>query len=403
MLYLVSFLWAQETDTEVLKQIDEAYQLEFAYLAAERESLKEQLARLDSRPMVELENSILQLESQLAAQRLARKEAEESLLRLEDRHAKQEEQSLALDSVLLQGAELYGLDGTDRYAKLQQLFTLSIADIEQSGQIQTETKKIIDVSGVEREASVVQIGQIAAFSGQNALRPAGDGYFQEVPDWGVQDKAKGELFLVEGFSKRVEETPEKTWKETLEAGGLVAYIIAGLGFLGLALAAARVLHLHRARRDPLEENFRQLTTSEVEEPLVGIRSQGLWELNQCEDVESLNDSADAILLQQKQALSIFGGAILVIAAVAPLLGLLGTVSGMISTFGIITEHGTGDPKLLSGGISEALITTQLGLMVAIPMVLLGNVLNGWAQSIFSNSEQIFLRFLAWKLKEGVRA
>ena len=52
---------------------------------------------------------------------------------------------------------------------------------------------------------------------------------------------------------------------------------------------------------------------------------------------------------------------------APLLGLLGTVTGMIGTFGLITEHGTGDARLLSGGISEALLTTQFGLMVAIPV------------------------------------
>ncbi|MEQ8979702.1 MAG: MotA/TolQ/ExbB proton channel family protein, partial [Deltaproteobacteria bacterium] len=55
--------------------------------------------------------------------------------------------------------------------------------------------------------------------------------------------------------------------------------------------------------------------------------------------------------------------------VAPLLGLLGTVTGMITTFEVITVFGTGNPRLLSGGISVALITTQLGLMVAIPLVL----------------------------------
>lgn len=55
-----------------------------------------------------------------------------------------------------------------------------------------------------------------------------------------------------------------------------------------------------------------------------------------------------------------------LAAIAPLLGLLGTVTGMIDTFHVITLHGTGDPRMMSGGISEALITTQTGLLVAIP-------------------------------------
>ena len=61
---------------------------------------------------------------------------------------------------------------------------------------------------------------------------------------------------------------------------------------------------------------------------------------------------------------------------APLLGLLGTVTGMIATFDAITEVGTGDPRTLAGGISEALITTELGLIVAIPTLLLGNFLSG---------------------------
>ncbi len=69
------------------------------------------------------------------------------------------------------------------------------------------------------------------------------------------------------------------------------------------------------------------------------------------------------------------------AAVSPLLGLLGTVTGMISTFDVITEFGTGNPKLLSGGISEALVTTELGLIVAIPALLLGHLLSGWSDGI----------------------
>ena len=79
------------------------------------------------------------------------------------------------------------------------------------------------------------------------------------------------------------------------------------------------------------------------------------------------------------------------AAVAPLLGLLGTVTGMISTFDIITEFGTGDPKLLSSGISEALITTKLGLVVAIPSLLLGNLLGGWSGKIKVMLEREALR------------
>ena len=78
---------------------------------------------------------------------------------------------------------------------------------------------------------------------------------------------------------------------------------------------------------------------------------------------------EAALLAEEPVLDRSVNLIAACAAIAPLLGLLGTVTGMIETFGVITQFGTGNPKLLSGGISVALITTQLGLMVAVPLLL----------------------------------
>src|SRR5690606_3298314 len=97
--------------------------------------------------------------------------------------------------------------------------------------------------------------------------------------------------------------------------------------------------------------------------------------------EQLEDIISEAVLHEQPVLDRFGSSIMVLAAVAPLMGLLGTVTGMISTFDVITEFGTGNPKLLSGGISEALITTELGLIVAIPALLCGNLLSGWADNI----------------------
>jgi biopolymer transport protein ExbB len=93
------------------------------------------------------------------------------------------------------------------------------------------------------------------------------------------------------------------------------------------------------------------------------------------------------------ALERFGSTLAVFAAVAPLLGLLGTVTGMISTFDVITEYGTGDPKLLSGGISEALVTTELGLVVAIPTLLIGTLLSGRAEAIKGTLERAALHVM----------
>ena len=93
------------------------------------------------------------------------------------------------------------------------------------------------------------------------------------------------------------------------------------------------------------------------------------------------DTFNQSFLTESPRLDRFSALILVLAAIAPLLGLLGTVTGMIATFDTITQFGTGNPKLLSGGISEALITTELGLIVAIPSVLFGNLLKGWSESM----------------------
>jgi biopolymer transport protein ExbB len=91
----------------------------------------------------------------------------------------------------------------------------------------------------------------------------------------------------------------------------------------------------------------------------------------------------------------------VLAGVAPLLGLLGTVSGMISTFKIITYHGGGDPRLLAGGISEALITTEAGLIIAIPALLIHNYLSDRAEKIAADMEKNAVKFINSLCKEKI--
>ncbi|MEK6214113.1 MAG: MotA/TolQ/ExbB proton channel family protein, partial [Vibrio fluvialis] len=70
-----------------------------------------------------------------------------------------------------------------------------------------------------------------------------------------------------------------------------------------------------------------------------------------------------------------------LAALAPMLGLLGTVTGMIETFQVITQFGNGDPKVMAGGISMALVTTVLGLVAAMPLLLAHNILSTQAENI----------------------
>ncbi|MEM6999178.1 MAG: MotA/TolQ/ExbB proton channel family protein, partial [Pseudomonadota bacterium] len=91
--------------------------------------------------------------------------------------------------------------------------------------------------------------------------------------------------------------------------------------------------------------------------------------------EQRDDMLFSLLLGERAKLERFLGAIAVTATVSPLLGLLGTVSGMITTFNMMTLFGAGDPAVVSGGISEALVTTELGLIVAIPALILHALLS----------------------------
>jgi biopolymer transport protein ExbB len=172
--------------------------------------------------------------------------------------------------------------------------------------------------------------------------------------------------------------------DTLAAGGSIAYVIALMGVIAMVMVLIRYVLLQRAGKVDETE------LSKACESLSGEDLKGNYAVSRVvkkilnnKEVgrEAREDIINESILSEISLIDKFGTMILVMAAVAPLLGLLGTVTGMISTFDIITEFGTGDPKMLSSGISEALITTKLGLMVAIPTLLLGNMLGSKASKI----------------------
>jgi biopolymer transport protein ExbB len=103
--------------------------------------------------------------------------------------------------------------------------------------------------------------------------------------------------------------------------------------------------------------------------------------------ESAEKAVREVLIQELPVLNQHLATLAVIASAAPLLGLLGTVTGMISLFEVITSYGTGDPRMLAGGISEALITTQAGLTIAIPVILLHNHLRNRREDIQAAMEK----------------
>jgi biopolymer transport protein ExbB len=103
--------------------------------------------------------------------------------------------------------------------------------------------------------------------------------------------------------------------------------------------------------------------------------------------EEMENALQEAILREIPPLERFLSTLGMLAAIAPLLGLLGTVTGMINTFHSITMYGTGDPRMMSGGISEALVTTMLGLAVAIPIMFSNTLLTRHVENVIAQMEE----------------
>ena len=171
--------------------------------------------------------------------------------------------------------------------------------------------------------------------------------------------------------------------ERIQQGGLVGYVILLLGSLGVLVSIERLITLARASRGIQA----QLGSAVPQGDNALGRILQVYESNSTVDSETLGLKLDEAILREAPILEKWQGWIKVLAAVAPLLGLLGTVVGMIRTFQAITLFGTGDPKLMAGGISQALVTTVLGLTVAIPLVLLHSLVSGRSRTLVEILEE----------------
>ena len=178
------------------------------------------------------------------------------------------------------------------------------------------------------------------------------------------------------------QTPEVS--ERIQQGGLIGYLILLIGAVGLALGVYRFVvvmieqrHIGSEVDDPDVDNG--FTVSRLRR----VAADNTFRA----DASALAAKLDEVVASAAEKLNRGLPTLAIFAAVSPLLGLLGTVTGMIETFQVITLFGAGDPRLMSGGISQALITTQLGLAVAIPLLLLHSFLQGRANSLITTLDQ----------------
>ena len=192
--------------------------------------------------------------------------------------------------------------------------------------------------------------------------------------------------------------------ELVKAGGLLMVPIVLCSVIAMAIVAERFWTLQRRRIAPddlvdqvwqwarsgslTEERIRALRTGS---PLGRILAAGLANRDRERAImkESVEDVGRLVVHELERHLNALG----TIASITPLLGLLGTVIGMIKVFAVITTQGVGDPGVLANGISEALITTAAGLTVAIPSLLFYRYLSGWVDELVITMEQAALKMM----------
>lgn len=174
-----------------------------------------------------------------------------------------------------------------------------------------------------------------------------------------------------------------TLLEHVDNGGTIGYLILSVGALGMLFVLERVIYLTIVS-GKVKSQIRSEVVNE-NNPLGRVLA--VHEANMGADVETLELKIDEAILKEMPALERFLTLIKLIAAIAPLMGLLGTVTGMILTFQSMTLFGTGDPSVMAGGISQALITTVLGICVALPTLFLHSIVNGMSQRVVHTIEE----------------
>ena len=270
-----------------------------------------------------------------------------------------------------------------------------------SGQVVSFETTVIDVDGESSTCNVTRVGlfnavcdgkylEYVSASGQYAFlprQPAGR-YTKTAKNVGKAEAGEEVKFGVDptgptGGSLLANLIQTPSLAERAAQGREVGYAIIFVGLIGIGIAFWKLWSLYVLGRAVKAQSSSK--TVDVRNPLGRVLKVG--EENFKKDIDTLELKLAEAIMAERPSIERGIGAVRIISVVAPLAGLLGTVTGMIVTFQMITLYGTGDPKLMAGGISQALVTTVLGLLVAIPTTLLHSFTASSAKGIISVLEE----------------
>ena len=274
-------------------------------------------------------------------------------------------------------------------------------ELAASAQVVSFTTDVIDVDGVTSECSVTRVGlfnavcdgkylEYASSKGQYAFlprQPAGryTKTAKAVGNAGIGDQVR---FGVDptgptGGSLLANLIQTPSLMERAQQGREVGYAIIAVGLIAVLFAFYKLYSLYMIGTAVRKQANQE--AADISNPLGRVLKVGKENFEK--DIDTLELKLAEAIMAERPAIDMGIGFIKIISVIAPLAGLLGTVTGMIVTFQMITLYGTGDPKLMAGGISQALVTTVLGLLVAIPTSLLHSFTQSSARGIISILEE----------------
>jgi biopolymer transport protein ExbB len=287
--------------------------------------------------------------------------------------------------------------------ELERLWYEILNELNQSGKVKSYNADILTKSGELVNQDILRIGVFNSVSNGNYLNLVTEQnlleYLPKQPERSIRRSAKKlqnsddyrEVFIDPTRGSLLTKLIDRdTWLERINAGGFVGYVIIIILILGLVMGALRFKFLNEESKSINKE----LETNQFADDSILGKLNSIYSKYSGDNPEDLESQLEDILAKATPPLEKNLSVIKLLAAVAPLLGLLGTVIGMIETFQAITLFGTGDPKLMAGGISQALVTTMLGLIAAVPLLFVHNILDSRSRAISQIYEEQAIGLLA---------
>ncbi len=282
--------------------------------------------------------------------------------------------------------------GLPNIKELEDLWFSLQTEMTEGGQVVRFTTEVVNLDGGSSEQEIVRVGTFNLIGEEGYLtydtenevvQPLG-----RQPESHLVDSADEMLEQTSGFVPFYADPSQgailgllkqkATWEERYHAGGVVGYTITVMLIIGLLIGLYKLVTL-------------TITSSKIRSQLKnpGNPSEGnplgrilkVYQENKGADAENLELKLDEAILRELPSIESGINVIKIFAAIAPLLGLLGTVLGMIATFQTITLFGTGDPRMMAGSISMALVTTAQGIIAALPLILTHSIVASRSKSI----------------------